>query len=430
MKKKIALAVLLLALLAAGIGLRAFLEYGLNSAIRKYAAPAFREKTGVALEIRRIGVRLLSGAALLEGVAVGNPAGFDEPVLLKVGSCNLNIGLSGLARGRIEQVKSLAVEDGVLTIVRNAEGDKNVQKLAQAFAARPRPGGKAGERKRGAAQAPEQGQDSGPAPGIHLSGAVIRGRIEYIDHMPGRLQGALADEGAGGPFSLALDASIRMKDIATFGDADLMSGSVTVKASLASCPSSCTFAAFGKVAPIVDPNRPTFELDGAFNEVELKLFKPYLEGSYVEDGRASGEFKLVCRRGEIDREESHLTLAIEKLTLSGALRRQFGGVSPEKMTVTIPIGGSLQAPEMDFKDAVKQALLDPKNLMSIVKAFSSQGTNAASSGPAGGDGPGGAAHEALGALLGGLKGGERQGGATNANGAAGEAAGAAGESLP
>jgi len=101
MKKKIALTVSLLALLAAGIGLRAFLEHGLNSAIRKYAAPAFREKTGVALEIRRIGVRLLSGAALLEGVAVGNPAGFDEPVLLKVGSCNLNIGLSSLALGSI-----------------------------------------------------------------------------------------------------------------------------------------------------------------------------------------------------------------------------------------------------------------------------------------------------------------------------------------
>lgn len=405
MKKKILLAVLFAALLAAGVCWQVILESGLNSAIREYAAPAFQKKTGAALEVRRARVRLLSGSALLEGVAMGNPAGFDEPAVLEIGECNVQVGLAGLARGGIERVKNLAVKKAVLTIVRNAEGERNLQKLAQSFAARRGTGGRSAEKENGGEQAPAPKQAS--APRLHLAGAVVQGRVVYIDHAPGQLPGAPAGEGDGEPFSIALDVGVRMKDVATFGEAGSMNGSVALKANLASSPSDCVVLAFGKVAPLIDPNRPTFDLDGKFDKVALKHFKPYLEGSYVEDGSASGEFNLVCREGRFDPEESRLILAIEKPTLSAALRRQFGGASPEKMKITAPIGGTVQAPEIDFKDAVKKALSDPENLMSIIKAFSSQGTNAGSANVEGEAGGVGEVQEAVGGLLRGLKNGER-----------------------
>ncbi len=407
MKKKILLAVLFAVLLAAGICWQVILESGLNSAIREYAAPAFQKKTGAALEVRRARVRLLSGSALLEGVAMGNPAGFDEPAVLEIGECNVQVGLAGLARGGIEQVKNLAVKKAVLTIVRNAGGEKNLQKLAQSFAARPGAGGKSAEKEDAGEQAPAPKQASGSAHRLHLASAVVQGRVVYIDHAPGQLPGAPAGEGDGEPFSIALDVGVRMKDVATFGEAGSMNGSVALKATLASSPSDCVVLAFGKVAPLIDPNRPTFELDGKFEKVALKHFKPYLEGSYVEDGSASGEFNLVCHEGRFDPEESRLILAIEKPTLSAAMRRQFGGASPDKMKITAPIGGTVQAPEIDFKDAVKKALSDPENLMSIIKAFSSQGTNAGPVGVEGEAGELGEVQEAVGGLLRGLKNGER-----------------------
>ena len=175
MKKKILLAVLFAAFLAAGVCWQVILESGLNSAIREYAAPAFQKKTGAALEVRRARVRLLSGSALLEGVAMGNPAGFDEPAVLEIGECNVQVRRS--ARGGIERVKNLAVKKAVLTIVRNAGGEKPA-KLARLC----RPA--CGRQKGGKGRTPV----NRPAPAgcraqLHLAGAVVRAG-SCIDHAP------------------------------------------------------------------------------------------------------------------------------------------------------------------------------------------------------------------------------------------------------
>ena len=430
MKKKIILAVLLLALLAAGIGLQAYLKHGLTGAIRKYAAPAVQEKAGVTLEVRRAGVNLLSGSALLEGVEVGNPKGFAEPTLFKMGACNLDVGLAALVRGKIAQVQNLTVKDAVITVVRNADDEKNVQKLMQAFEEKPGARGGGGKKKTGGEEPAEAEPAAGPLPRLQLASVDIRTRLDYVDHKLGQMRNALTDEGKGGPFNLALDVNIRMKDIATFGDTNQMNGSVTLKANLASDAAKCVVSMYGKVAPIIDPNRLTFDLDGTIKDVELSLFKAYLEGSDVEDGRVSGELKLVCRDGVFDPAKSSLTVTIEKLKLSEAWRRQFGGVSPEKLKMPVSIGGTLQAPAIDFKEAMKKALSDPENLMSILKAFSNQGTNAIGTNLLGGIEGSGEVQDAIGSLLGGRKNEERKSdGATNANEATDKALDEAGKGL-
>lgn len=376
MKKKIILAVLLLALLGAGIGLQMYLKHGLTSAIRKYVAPAFKEKAGVTLEVRQAGVNLLSGSAQLEGVEVGNPTGFSESTLFKMGACNLDVGLAALMKGRIAQVQDLTIKDAIFTIVLNTANENNVQKLMQAFEEKPgAKGGGAGKKKAGVEQQETQEQADGPLPRLQLASVEIQTRLDYVDHRLGQLRAALTDTDKAEPFNLALDVGIRMKDIATFGDTNL-NGSIMIKANLASDAAKCVILVYGKLAPIIDPNKLSFELDGTLKDVELSLFKPYLEGSSLQDGQVSGEFKLVCRDGEFDSEKSSLSLTIEKLKLSDALSRQFGGVSPEKLKILLPIKGTLQAPVIDFKEGIRKALLDPNNLMSILKAFSNQGTNA------------------------------------------------------
>ncbi len=349
MLKKIlvVLGVLILLLL---IGMQLFLYYGLTDSIRKFVLPAVSEKLTVAVSIDNIGVNLPAGAITMDGVKVVNPPGFQEPEMMALKRFRVKVGIPALLKGGIAEIRKAAVRDGVITVVRNEHGALNIEPLlslqqdaAPATAAAPEP-------------------DALPAAAglpVHTVIKVLELNtlLRYIDYQ-------LAKE----PFKLALDLHARLLNVANCGDEDVLSGNIALQGVLLVEDQKCDFDLNGKMAPIVDPKRLSFDVSGSMQEIDLKAFNTLIRRHGVEGGQVSGTATLLCRKGVFDPDKSILRLTLKNLKLmpDNSARIPVGRL-PEFMIIDVPIKGTLEQPKISFSGMLEKMLLNPDIIGSVLK---------------------------------------------------------------
>ncbi len=355
MIKKIIIALVILVVLFV-IGAQLFLQYGLTDSMRKYVLPTIREKLQVDVSLERLSVNLLAGSFAVYSVNVAAPPGFPEPNIVSLKRFNIRIGIPALLKGGVTEIRKAVVKGGVVTIIRNADGRLNIEPLLGVIPEQT----EAGQPASAAVPAPA----AKPA-NVIVKDMEINSLVHYADYQLAR---SGASEQALEPFRMGFSLQAKLKNIANYGNADVLSGSINLLGTIMLLDKKCAFDVHGRIAPIVDPQRLSFDVSGSIQEVNLQAFEPLIRKHGIEGGFVSGTATLLCRKGVFDPDKSVLRLTFKQIRLTEEKRAKIpGGRLPESLKLIIPVQGTLDHPEIDFDDILKRTLLSPDMFESILK---------------------------------------------------------------
>lgn len=342
-KKTLIGLVILLILLVLGIQL--FLQYGLTASLKKYVLPAAKEKFQVDMAVDRLGVNLLGGSFAARGVRVSDPPGFVDPEILSLRKLSVKIGIPALLRGGGTEIQKAVVKDAVLTIVRNQAGALNIEPF---LAASTSPAATA-VAPSASLEPPTQATTTTAVPEIMIKLMDLKTLVNFIDYR-------LTAE----PFRLGLDLHARLRNIANYGDGNQLSGHIDLQGILMINSQQCAFDLHGQIAPLIDPQHPSFNLSGSIQEVDLMAFKDLLQPHGIASGSVYGTAELRCQHGVFDPNKSILRLTLKQLQLTEQKMEQLPPMQlPTAVNIIVPIKGTLDQPEIDFSGMLEQTLLSP-----------------------------------------------------------------------
>jgi len=188
----------------------------------------------------------------------------------------------------------------------------------------------------------------------------VRTVVDYTDH-------GVADQ----PVRLALALLLEGHDIATFARAESEWGRLAITGRHADDPASFLVDLEGVVGPLTDAKRPDFSLNGSIRDIDVERLGPAAADIDIRGAETSLKMTLRCRDGRFDPSVSKITLEVEKPRLTGKLARKAGGLPlPPVLTVTAPLGGTLEQPAFDLEGALVQSLA--RNLGNLFGAVGKQ----------------------------------------------------------
>ncbi len=132
--------------------------------------------TQVSIKLDAVDVSLLSGAAVIKGLVVGNPEGYKTPEAIRLGKASVSIDPMSVTSSKIV-VKSIRVESPEITFDGGLSGN-NISKIlanVNSVAAKP-------ESEQPKSAAPEKSKDAAekPAPKIQVDEFLITGAKVHV----------------------------------------------------------------------------------------------------------------------------------------------------------------------------------------------------------------------------------------------------------
>jgi len=175
----------------------------------------------------------------------------------------------------------------------------------------------------------------------------VRAVIDYTDH-------DVADQ----PAHLALDLLLEGHDIATYAPSESEWGRFAVTGHHADDPEAFLVNIEGVVGPLADTGRPDFSLNGSIRKIDVERLGPAAAEIDIRGAETTLKVTLKCRDGRFDKTASSLTVEMDRPQLFGKLARKAGGLPlPPSLTVTAPLGGTVEQPEFDLEGALVQSVV-------------------------------------------------------------------------
>ena len=331
--------ILVLLLVVAVFGLNLFLEKGLTPAIQK-ALPAVEEKLGAPVSVGKASVSLFQGSVVLEDVSVGNPEGFNQPHLFSLARSVQDIALWPLITKQEIRVEEVTIENSDLTVVRNKDGLINLEVILANL-------------KKGADEttepAPEEKpeeqpeQEPTPLPPFELEQLFVSSLLTYVQ-----------EKSSGEPFNLGLQLKITGKEIGTIGE-PTDRGTLSIVGNLAGNQELFVINLDGKIAPITDPLKPTFEIEGKVNSVQLTMFEIFQKDFKINGGMMGLDMTLHAKDGVFDPEKSQIRVLINQPDLGSGLGLP-AGFQPASLTFPVKVSGTVQEPKVNFMAGLKEGI--------------------------------------------------------------------------
>ena len=344
--KKLGIILIILVVLVVGVvvGLQVYLKHGLNNTLQEQVIPVAKEALGVDVEIGHASVNLLGGSLSVEKTRLGNPEGFSESSIVSAENVGLDVAMMSLFGGVVD-VAGANVDDLQLTVVRNAGGRINAHELQKTIESK---SGKTGEEP-----PPEVPKTEEPAaeavaaelPKVRVQQASVDTLARYIDH-------GLGEE----PFSLALKTVVSVNGVQTFDDGSEW-GAVSVTGHLVDNPEAFVMVLKGRVAPVTDPAKPSFDLEGEVVDFDLAALSDILEKSEITGSGMNLAITMKCRESRFE-EGSQIALVVKNPQLKGALAEKVKGFQlPETLTIPVPLGGTLTDPDFHFLKGLRDTVV-------------------------------------------------------------------------
>jgi|GEM_PF-5923582 len=331
--------ILVLLLVVAVFGLNLFLEKGLTPAIQK-ALPAVEEKLGAPVSVGKASVSLFQGSVVLEDVSVGNPEGFNQPHLFSLARSVQDIALWPLITKQEIRVEEVTIENSDLTVVRNKDGLINLEVILANL-------------KKGADEttepAPEEKpeeqpeQEPTPLPPFELEQLFVSSLLTYVQ-----------EKSSGEPFNLGLQLKITGKEIGTIGE-PTDRGTLSIVGNLAGNQELFVINLDGKIAPITDPLKPTFEIEGKVNSVQLTMFEIFQKDFKINGGMMGLDMTLHAKDGVFDPEKSQIRVLINQPDLGSGMGLP-SGFQPASLTFPVKVSGTVQEPKVNFMAGLKEGI--------------------------------------------------------------------------
>jgi hypothetical protein len=300
------------------------------------AAPAIAERTGVTLDVKSLRAGVFRQTLSVRDVRASNPPGFAEPSVLDIAGGGLRLRLGALLRG-VTDVPSLRLKGVRFRVIRNAEGLVNLAEIRDASDAYRRAHPPAVEENTG-----EEGQAR-----LLLRRARAEGVVEYIDHK------AVTGE----PVTQSVCLRVEAADIATYRRWFGRDGTFRVRGHDADNPEAFVVDLHGFVAPLEDPLKATFQVEGSIAAVDASRLGGLGANATVRSDSASVDIRLRCADGVFDAAKSVVTVKFQNATLSGNMARTTRLRKPlPTLTIAMPIAGTLESPRFDWMGAVSDTL--------------------------------------------------------------------------
>jgi len=339
------------------VSINVFLFFGLTGVVRKFL-PDIKKKTGIGVDFNRVWATLPFGTLKVSDLQVANPKGFganDMPFLF-VGKGRANLGLLSLLSGTVN-ISSVRLQDAKLTLVKNETGRINsvafeeITGLLSTQKQRQQPStgihaegpSVTAETKSGEIPPGQEPQQASPSiPRTVIGKARIDTVVEYIDRTAA----------PGNAARIALAVKINADDITTFGDPEKETGTFSIKGHMDGKPTAFAIDVKGRTAPINDPHKPTFNVEGTITNICTADFKELADAIGIESEHIDLNIHIQCSNGVFVRGICFITAKIKKLKVTGKSADKMQGMSIDSLSVSIPLKGTVDAPEMDIIGAL------------------------------------------------------------------------------
>ncbi len=333
------------------VSLHIIMQYGLTKAMRDVVLPKVKQETGVDVRVGRLSINLANGLLFLKDLEVRNPDGFLLENLASVERIVVEVDIASLFARKPIRVKNVEVENALVNVIRNEAGELNISKLQEGMP-------KSGQPPAGVEPAPESGtpqpdkrpdtgapvpiEETEPLPELLIESILCNAKLRYVDFKLNQL-------------NIALDLDVSGKGISTETDPETPWGNVVVLGSLGDDRTSFITHLNLRLAPITNPQEPSFDLTGKIMEIDPRI----MESAYRKMGIRSAPFgfdpQFYCRKGWF--ESSHLALTLRDIELEDKLASRLGGMgSIGSLRFVVPVTGSLQEPTVDVQSALLGAI--------------------------------------------------------------------------
>lgn len=340
--------------------LHIFLQFGLTKAMREVVLPKVKQETGIDVQVDKLSINIAEGHLYLKGVAVRNPDGFELENLASVEKVDVSVDIPSLLKQKLIRVKNITVQDALVNVIRNQDGEININKIQEglpkpppsepteeappeAEPQEPSPPSEAGE----VAEAPK------PLPEILIEALDCQTKVRYVDYRLKQLDLTLALELTG-------------SGVSTLRDPDAAWGKLFLKGSLGDDRTSFITDLELDVAPVTDPSSLTFDLTGKIMEIDPRIMAEIYDSIGIRSAPFGIDPELHCRDNQF--KKSAFVLNLKNIELEDNLSRQLGGMgSIESLRFPVPVKGSLQEPTVEYEKAFFKAL--GGNTKSLFGAF-------------------------------------------------------------
>jgi len=340
--------------------LHIFLQVGLTNTMRKVVLPRVKQETGIDASVDRLSINVVQGLLNLKGVAIRNPEGFGLENLASVGKVAVEVDIGSLLKQKLIRVKNVMVEDALVNVIRNKDGEININALqerlpkapAKAPSGEPAPEPEA-RKPAPSTQAPPEAMEPVPLPEVIIETLACTARVRYIDHKLNDLD-------------LALALELNGTDLSTVRDPAAAWGELNLTGSLGDDRTSFVTDLTLDLAPVTDPVAPSFDLQGRIMEIDPRIMEDIYDSIGIRSAPFGFDPELHCRAGRF--ENSSFALNLKNIELEDKLSKQLGGMgSIDSLRFPVPVKGTLQEPRVDIQQAIAKGL--GGNTKSILGAF-------------------------------------------------------------
>ncbi len=336
-------AVLVVILVVVVLALQVFLNRGLNPVVQK-ALPKVKDQTGLNVAVEHVSLNLFQGALRVGEVRVGNPQSFDEPSVLAVERTVLDVSMKSLLKGILE-VSEATVKDAKITLVRNKEGAVNLSEIQKSL---PK-----AEPKETAEAPVESAPQTTPAepmemPKVLIHEAAFNTLFEFIDHKTTN----------GSPRSVGFDLALLANDLKTFGSQPEEEwGQLKITGALKENPNAFATDISARIAPVTDPSKISLNAEGKIIGIDMRELGSVSEDAGIVSDNADIRLTLKVRDG-VFLSGSELTASMQNAKLAGEQAKKHKDVKlPPDISLTIPVTGTLNAPVINWQQAITTSLL-------------------------------------------------------------------------
>jgi hypothetical protein len=329
--------------------LHIFLQYGLTKAMRDVVLPRIKQETGIDVQVGRLSVNVAGGRLFLKNVSIRNPEGFALENLASADRIEVVVDIVSLFRQKPVRVKKVELKNAVVNVVRNRTGELNFNALQERLTTRPEQPIPAGQpRPEPGGREPPTGHlapgpvESTPLPEVLIETLQCGAKLRYLDMNYESLD-------------LTLALKVDGQGLSTQRDPETPWGEVALTGSLGDDRTCFVTDLDLQLAPVTDPQSPSFDLTGRIMEIDPRI----MQEAYSRMGIRSAPFgfdpRLHCRNGTFER--SKVALNLTDIKLEDKLSDRLGGMgSIASLRFVVPVEGTLQSPSIDVAGSLRSAI--------------------------------------------------------------------------
>ena len=320
-------ATLLVLIVLLGVGLQMFLTKGLATALNQRVFPVVKSMYGLDMSVTNASVNLFNGSAELEGFAIRNLKGYQEPYLLTFDKCRLEIEIMSLFKRDPVVIKLIEASGATLVIEQNKKQLVNVKELADSL----KPVESAEEKTTVQPSQPSASPATAPAKPIpvHIRRIAVDALVKCVDlELVGNID---------------LNLRLTGSDLFTIPAAGQPNSLLVLRGSMAHEKDNFTTDLNAILEPLTDPKNPTFNASGSILDIDASFLGNLLKKNNVESKSFSIKPSITCTKGQLN--GSRIDLVLNNLKLYGT---EIGDT-----TLKLPLSGSLKSPVLDLTGALQ-----------------------------------------------------------------------------